>query len=219
MATVRKRGNTFTITVSLGYKEDGTHVRKFTTFKPPPNVTPGKAEKLAKEYAAIFEDKIRGYTDLDENRTLKQLADWYYDTVAPNTLKPNILISYRQGIESHVIPRIGREKLKNITPQMLDGIFRELQMSGNLEQQYRLKSASLFDGILNAASAALGTAQRSGIPRPSTAAPFTSAITNSRARSGAKRPTSTRKRSSGCSCRRSISCSPTRTRLSPTSRC
>ena len=58
----------------------------------------------------------------------------------PEYLKMNILIGYKQGIYNHVIPRIGRVKLKNITPQMLDSLFRELQTSGNLERSFKLKT-------------------------------------------------------------------------------
>jgi integrase len=151
MAHVRKRegkkGLTFTITASMGYDESGQQIRKFTTYKPPAGVTPGKAEKLANEYAVLWEEKIRGYVALDENKTLSELCGWYYDTVAPNTLKPNILDNYRGDIENHVVSRIGREKLKNITPQMLDSVFRDLQVSGNREVSCKLKDKALLDGV------------------------------------------------------------------------
>jgi hypothetical protein len=106
MASIRKRGGargdvTYQISVSMGYDANGKQQRKFTTFTPPPNVTAGKAKKLAQEYATLWEERIRGYVSLDENRTLEDLAEWYYSTVAPNTLKPNILITYRQGIYSY----------------------------------------------------------------------------------------------------------------------
>ena len=144
MASIRKRGETFTITAYLGYDDTGKQIKKTTTYRPPDGVTNGKAEKLAKEYAIKWEDKIRGYVALDENRTLSELAQWYYETIAPNTLKPNGLIGYKQGIYNHVIPRIGRVKLKDITPQMLDSLFRELQTSGNLEHSFRLRDNTPF---------------------------------------------------------------------------
>jgi integrase len=152
MASIRKRGGvrgevTFQISVSMGYGADGKQQRKFTTYTPPPNVTAGKALKLAKEYATLWEENIRGYVSLDENRTMEELAEWYYSTVAPNTLKPNILIAYQQGIINHIIPSIGRVKLKDITPQMLDSLFKDLRENGNLERRFRLKDKVLFDGI------------------------------------------------------------------------
>lgn len=145
MASIRKRGDTFTITSYLGYSETGKQIKKTTTFRPPDGVTNGKAEKLAREFAIKWEDKVRGFVALDENRTLSELAQWYYETIAPNTLKPNVLIGYKQGIYNHIIPRIGRVKLKDITPQMLDSLFRELQTAGNLEISYKLLDCTVFD--------------------------------------------------------------------------
>ena len=147
MASIRKRGETFTITVYMGYDEQGKQRKKTTTFRPPDGVTAGKAEKLAKAFAATWEEKIRGYVALDENRTFSELAEWYYSTVAPQTLKPNVLVNYRKGIYDHIVPVIGREKLKNITPPMLDSLFAELQHSGNMEQHFRLKDKAMFDGM------------------------------------------------------------------------
>ena len=77
-------------------------------------MTPGKAEKLARSFAATWKEKIKGYVALDD-RTFAELAEWYYETIAPSTLKPNILEAYRKDIQNHITPRLGREKLKNIT--------------------------------------------------------------------------------------------------------
>jgi len=163
MASIRKRGDTFTITAYMGYDENGKQRKKTTTFRPPDGVTPGKAEKLAKAFAATWEDKIRGYVALDENRTFSELAAWYYETVAPSTLKPNVLVNYRKGIYDHIIPVLGHEKLKNITPPMLDSLFAELQKSGNMEQSFRLKDKSLLDGITRDALAEKAGVSRSAV--------------------------------------------------------
>ena len=147
MAHVRKRGDTYTITSSLGYDEQGKQIRKFTTFKPPNNVTEGKALKLANEYAVLWEERIRGYVPLNENKTLKELADWYYDSIAPSVLRPNVVASNKSDIYTHIIPRIGNVKMKHITPQMLDELFLELYRSGNNDVKYKLRDNALLDGI------------------------------------------------------------------------
>lgn len=146
MASVRKRGDTYTITAYMGYDEQGRQRKKTTTYRPPDGVTAGKAEKLARQYAAVWEEKIRGYVALDENRTFAELEKWYYETVAPSVLKPQTLKNYRGEIERHVMPVLGREKLKNITPPMLDSLFADLLRNGNVETHYRLKDKSLLDG-------------------------------------------------------------------------
>lgn len=147
MASIRKRGNSYTITAYMGYDEQGRQRKKTTTFTPPDGVTPGKAEKLAKAYAATWEEKIKGYVALDENRTLSELAEWYYSTVAPSVLKPKTLFGYKKTVYDHVISNIGREKLKNITPPMLDSLFAELQRNGCMQGSFRLKDRSLLDGV------------------------------------------------------------------------
>ena len=147
MASIRKRGETFTITAYMGYDKDGRQIKKTTTFRPPDGVTAGKAEKLARAYAVTWEEKIKGYVALGENRTFAELAEWYYTSVAPSVLKPNILQNYRGDIERHIMPRLGREKLKNITPAMLDSIFAEMLVSGNHERQFRIKDRALIDGF------------------------------------------------------------------------
>ena len=144
MASIRKRGSTFTITAYMGYDEQGKQRKKTTTFRPPDGVTTGKAEKLAKAFAANWEDKIKGYVALDENRTFADLAKWYYESVAPSVLKPNVLAGYKKGIYDHIIPVLGNEKLKNITPPMLDSLFAELQRSGNMEKHFLLKDKELL---------------------------------------------------------------------------
>ena len=161
MASIRKRGDTYTITAYMGYDESGKQRKKTTTFRPPDGVTPGKAEKLAKQFAAVWEEKIRGYVALDENRTFAELAEWYYSTVAPSTLKPNVLVNYQKGIYDHIMPVIGREKLKNITPPMLDSLFAELQKSGNMESSFRLKDKSILDGVKREEFAAKAGVSRS----------------------------------------------------------
>jgi integrase len=147
MAHVRKRGSTYTITASLGYKEDGSQIRKFTTFTPPAGVTPGKADKLANEFAVKWEEGIRGYVPLDENKTLKELVDWYYETIAPHVLRPNVFEKNKSALYAHVIPQIGNIKIKLITPQMLDALFMDLHKNGQKKHVFKLKDRTLLDGI------------------------------------------------------------------------
>lgn len=139
MASIRKRGETFTITAYMGYDEQGRQIKKTTTFRPPENVTAGKAEKLARAFAATWEEKIKGYSSLDENRTFAELVHWYYESVAPLQLKPNILIDNQSMINTYVMPTLARKKLKEITPSMLDALFADIMKNGRTKDTYRLK--------------------------------------------------------------------------------
>ena len=146
MAHVRERNGTFTITCSLGYDEIGKQIRKYTTFTPPPDVTPGKALKLAQQYAALWEDKLKGYISLDENQNFRKLCDWYYENIAPTVLKETVLMNNRNLLEVYAMPTLGNVKLKNLTPHMLDGFFHELLTNGRVKQLYKLKNIHALDG-------------------------------------------------------------------------
>ena len=146
MASVRKRGDSFTISVSLGYDMTGKQIRKFTTYTPPDGVTNGKAEKLAREYAVLWENKIRGHISLDENRTLSELLEWYNEVIAPSVLKESVRENYRSFIAAYILPALGNIKLKNITPQLLDNFFSEMRESGRVKVYYKLKDLHALDG-------------------------------------------------------------------------
>ena len=79
MPTLRKRGNSFEITVSVGYDINGRQIRKYATFTPPEGVTPKKAEKLAHAFAMDFEKKCQGSLDLNENMKFEDLVEWYFE--------------------------------------------------------------------------------------------------------------------------------------------
>ena len=166
MASIRKRGDTFTITAYMGYDEKGRQIKKTTTYRPPEGVTAGKAEKLAKAYAAQWEDKVRGYVALDENRTFAELTKWYYESVAPLKLKDNVRIDNMSIINTYIMPTLARKKLKEITPAMLDALFAELRRSGRTKDTYRLMEGfSLPKGSKDGNNSISGIARRTGISR------------------------------------------------------
>ena len=142
MASIRKRGETFTITAYMGYDKDGKQIKKTTTYRPPENVTAGKAEKLARQYATTWEQKIKGLVALDEIRTFEELETWYYGTIAPTVLKPNVLIDNRTMIETYVLPTLARKKLKDITPTMLDNLFADMLKNGRIKETFKLKNGA-----------------------------------------------------------------------------
>ena len=124
LATINKRGNTFQIVVSLGLDVNGKKIRKTTTYKPPENTTPKKAEKLAQEFAVEFERKCRGLSSLNENMRFSELAEWYIDNYAKNKLKPITAYTYEGQIKNHLLPELGNMKLKDFTPAKITAFFK-----------------------------------------------------------------------------------------------
>ena len=129
MATVNKRGNTYQIIVSLGLDVNGKKIRKTTTYKPPENTTPKKAEKLAHEFAIEFERKCKGMTSLKENMRFCDMAEWFIENYAKNELKEITAYNYESQIKNHLLPELGNIKLKDFTPAKITAFFKTRKYS------------------------------------------------------------------------------------------
>ena len=144
MPSIKKRGDTFRIMVSLGYDMDGHQIRKTTTFKPPENVTPGKAEKLATAYAYEFEKRCQGMVNMNENIRFSELCEWYYAQIAVHKLKPSTYYNNRKIIDCYVMPYLGNMKLKDINTARIDALFNELYRHGRKREMFRLRDPNLI---------------------------------------------------------------------------
>ena len=141
MPSIKKRGDTFRIMVSLGYDIKGRQIRKNTTFKPPLGVAPGKADKLAVAFAHEFEKKCQGMTNMNENLRFSELVLWYYEQIAPHKLKETTLNSTKYLIDTYVLPNIGHLKMKDISTSRIDELFNHLYKNGRKTVYYLLTEA------------------------------------------------------------------------------
>jgi hypothetical protein len=130
MASIRRRGETYHITVSLGVDENYKQIRKFTTFTPPHGLTEKQGARAAQEYARTFELNCRGLTSFDENMLLSELCDWYFENVAPKRTRERTIEGNQFRLNRYVLPKLGQKKLKELKPAMLAAHFTELQKNG-----------------------------------------------------------------------------------------
>lgn len=144
MPSIKKRGDTYRIMVSLGYDMEGRQIRKTTTFTPPENVTPGKGEKMAMSYSHEFEKRCQGMVNMDENIRFSELHDWYYDQIAVHKLKPTTFYNSKEMMKLYVLPYIGNMKLKEINTARIDALFNELFRNGRKKETYQLRNPNLI---------------------------------------------------------------------------
>ena len=73
MASIRKRGNSYLLVVSMGYTPDGRRRNpQQKTVKPPTGLTPKQTEKWLQEQAMLFEMSCKKLNpDIDRSITLK----------------------------------------------------------------------------------------------------------------------------------------------------
>lgn len=144
MANITQRGNTFRIRVFVGTDDNGKKIMKSTTFTPPKDVTPKKAEKLAQEFAFEFERQCRGYTQFNDCMRFSELADWYFDNFAPIELKESTIYTYKGQYKNHIAPVLGNMKLKDITTPKLTQIMQSYKLNPSSVRKVYVIIQSIF---------------------------------------------------------------------------
>lgn len=130
MASIRKRGDSYTITVSCGRDINGKQIRETTTFKPPAGLTPKKEQKAAEDFARDFEAKVKNGLVMDGRKiTLKEFSDRWFLEYAPQQLQAGTLEKYRQEMEK-VLPTLGHLKLTDLRPAVLHSFFVGMTKDG-----------------------------------------------------------------------------------------
>ena len=144
MANITHRGNTFRIRVFVGTDINGKKIMKSTTFTPPDDVTPKKAEKLAQEYAFEFERQCRGYTQFNDSMRFSELADWYFTNFAPIELKESTIYTYKGQYKNHIAPVLGNMKLKDITTPKLTQVMQSYDLNPSTVRKVYVIVQSIF---------------------------------------------------------------------------
>ena len=85
MASIRKRGNSYLLVVSMGYTPDGRRRNpQQKTVKPPTGLTPMQTEKWLQEQAMLFEMSCKKLNpDIDRSITLEKYTEIWLQKPAP----------------------------------------------------------------------------------------------------------------------------------------
>ena len=118
MASIRKRGNSYLLVVSMGYTPDGRRRNpQQTTVKPPTGLTPKQTEKWLQEQAMLFEMSCKKLNpDIDRSITLEKYTEIWLQTIAPDKLAKSTLVREKQDIERFK-PYLGSYKLVDLRPE------------------------------------------------------------------------------------------------------
>ncbi len=162
MATIEKRGNSYRITVSLGYDVDGRQIKERITWTPPSGMTARQIQKELNREAVRFEDQCRQKGVRGGNIKLEQFAEEWFTLYAEKNLKPKTVVTYR-NFWQRVRQGLGHLPLEKITPRHLTAFFDELsregiRMNGRFTCKRDFKAYAQGKGITQAA-----LVQRSGV--------------------------------------------------------
>lgn len=130
MASIRKRGDTYQITVSCGYSTDGKKILKTTTWTPPDGLTPRQLEKTLKQAADEYENKVKAGQYIDDNITLSEYAARWLTEYAEKHLEETTLYSYRMALDSKILPGLGHIRLGKLQPVQILSFLNKLMEDG-----------------------------------------------------------------------------------------
>jgi integrase len=120
--------------VSFGWK-NGRRVRRY--------IYRSTAEAVRRALTEIRSRLDRGEIITDQSTlTLAAFANQWLANIAPD-LKPRTVLSYRQLLECHIVPRIGTKKLREISRSEVKGLITEKRKSGLSKNTVRLIRACI----------------------------------------------------------------------------
>lgn len=132
MATIRKRGDSYSIRVSCGYDVNGKHKEQAMTWKPEPGMTKRQIEKELNRQAVMFEEAVsHGYKTTAVK--FEEFAEEWFEEYAKPNLRSTTYERMRQ-LTHRVYPAIGHLRMDKITARQLQGFVNSLAKEGANEK-------------------------------------------------------------------------------------
>ena len=132
MASIRKRGSSYLIVVSMGYDYNGKRINpRQKTVHPPEELTPKQTEKWLNEQAVLFERECRHTPQPVQQLTLAKYIDLWLTDIAPGKLAKSTIRRDRQDIE-RILPALGHYKLTELRPEHFRKLYVALRKEKNM---------------------------------------------------------------------------------------
>jgi len=150
MASIRKRGNSYLIVVSMGYDYEGNRIMPVQkTIKPPVGLTPKQTEKWLEEQALLFEMEVKNTPQtVNKNITLAQYIEIWLRDVAPQKLAKSTLVRDKQDIV-RILPNLGHYKLKDLRPEIFRDYYAKMRLEKN-KNTGQLLAENTIEGLQKA---------------------------------------------------------------------
>ncbi len=147
MASIRKRGGSYLIVVSMGYDHTGKRLKsQQKTVKPPAGLTNKQTEKWLNEQATLFEMECKSTAPVvDKRTTLAQYTASWLEEIAPDKLARSTLIREKQDID-HFLPELGHYRLTELRPEIFRKYYSKLRKTVS-EQTGKPLSESTVEGV------------------------------------------------------------------------
>jgi Ni,Fe-hydrogenase I large subunit len=130
MATVKKQGRGYKITVSFGFDANGHRHREHMTWIPNPKMTDLQIEKELTRQTVLFEEKVKsGQNAMDGSIRFSAWADKFMSEYAATNLKAHTIARYKTQLV-RINQAIGHIKLKDLKPGHIAKFYANLHEQG-----------------------------------------------------------------------------------------
>lgn len=131
MASIRKRGNSYQVTVSNGRKVDGSQIIATATFTPDPQKTEKQNKKALEKFVFEFEEKVLSGKYLNgEKLTYQEYVEIWLEEYAQKQMEITSLERSEDVLRKLVVPELGHLKLAKIQPLHIQRFYDALIRNG-----------------------------------------------------------------------------------------
>ena len=162
MASIRKRGNSYLLVVSMGYDYNGNRRKQQQkTVKPPAGLTKRQCEKWLEEQAVLFEMECKNASQpVKKDITLEKYIELWLLEIAPHKLAKSTLARDKQDI-ARILPHLGHYKLADLRPEHFRKFYADMRKERNQASGKPL-SESTIEGLHSCLCGILSDAMEGG---------------------------------------------------------
>ena len=160
MASIRKRGKSYQVTVSNGRDIHDKQILETATWTPDPSRTEKQNQKALERFAMDFEDKVKSGRYLKgEKMTYKEYAALWLSEYAEKQMERSSIERCESSLDGIILPAIGHLRLPEIQPLHLTKLYSSLAENGYTQNgEQKPYSARTIKRIHQIISSSLNTA-------------------------------------------------------------
>ena len=129
MAHIEKRGKSYRIRASVGYRIDGRQVQPSMTWTPDPGMTPRQIEKELNRQAVLFDEACQSMSVQSGHIKFATFIDRYMEEYAATDLRHRTAVGY-ESLKQRIVDELGHYYLDKITPRQIKAFITKLGQPG-----------------------------------------------------------------------------------------
>ncbi|MBO5340521.1 MAG: site-specific integrase [Oscillospiraceae bacterium] len=129
MAHIEKRGKSYRIRASVGYRVDGSQVQPSMTWTPEPGMTQKQIEKELTRQAVLFDEVCKSLSAQSGHIKFSTFVDRYMEEYAATDLRHRTAVGY-ESLKPRIVNELGHLYLDRITPRQIKAFIAKMGKPG-----------------------------------------------------------------------------------------